>query len=174
MLLLLLPPPAGIVGVAQLDTFGDIIPPRTLSPQRDGAFGWVPRQGARGRDVTCGHPSPGKTNAYLWSVPFVWDTKAQITGSSWYFLGKGGGDTCVLSVCLTVCLRLFVCAVSWRQAAANHNIHTTPATRRRASHTHPPHCSLPPPPPKTTQQATRTSAMWRCRPVRSGVVWRAG
>lgn len=37
---------AGIVGVAQVDTFGDIIPPRTLSPQRDGAFGWVPRQGA--------------------------------------------------------------------------------------------------------------------------------
>jgi len=42
LLLLLLP---GIVRVAQVDTFGDIIPPRTLSPKRDGAFGWLPREG---------------------------------------------------------------------------------------------------------------------------------
>uniref|UniRef100_A0A383W7M9 N-acetyltransferase domain-containing protein n=1 Tax=Tetradesmus obliquus TaxID=3088 RepID=A0A383W7M9_TETOB len=35
----------GIVGVAQVDSFGDIIPPRTLNASRDGAVGWVKREG---------------------------------------------------------------------------------------------------------------------------------
>jgi hypothetical protein len=49
----------GIVGVGQVDTFGDIIPPRTLSAQRDGAFGWVQREGetgAYGRHGAVLHP----------------------------------------------------------------------------------------------------------------------
>eukprot|EP00879_Flechtneria_rotunda_P015472 GHRR01016180.1.p1 GENE.GHRR01016180.1~~GHRR01016180.1.p1 ORF type:complete len:339 (+),score=80.31 GHRR01016180.1:166-1182(+) len=36
---------AGIIGVAQVDSFGDIIPPKTLSATRDGAFGWIKREG---------------------------------------------------------------------------------------------------------------------------------
>jgi hypothetical protein len=31
--------------VAQLDTFGDVVPPKALSAARDGAIGWVPREG---------------------------------------------------------------------------------------------------------------------------------
>uniref|UniRef100_A0A6S8HWL5 N-acetyltransferase domain-containing protein n=2 Tax=Dunaliella tertiolecta TaxID=3047 RepID=A0A6S8HWL5_DUNTE len=33
------------VAVANLDSFGDLIPPKTLSPSRDGAFGWYKRPG---------------------------------------------------------------------------------------------------------------------------------
>jgi ribosomal protein S18 acetylase RimI-like enzyme len=35
---------SGILGVANVDTFGDLIPPRSLDPFRDGAFGWVKRE----------------------------------------------------------------------------------------------------------------------------------
>lgn len=35
----------GILGVAQLDSFADVIPPRTLNAARDGAIGWVKRDG---------------------------------------------------------------------------------------------------------------------------------
>ncbi len=36
---------AGLLGAAICDTFGNLIPPRTLDPVRDGAFGWIQRQG---------------------------------------------------------------------------------------------------------------------------------
>ena len=34
-----------LLGVAQLDSFGDVVPPKALSAARDGALGWVPRVG---------------------------------------------------------------------------------------------------------------------------------
>jgi hypothetical protein len=36
----------GILGVAQLDSFGDVVPPKALSAARDGAIGWIRREGA--------------------------------------------------------------------------------------------------------------------------------
>eukprot|EP00877_Chromochloris_zofingiensis_P014392 jgi/Chrzof1/9206/Cz03g39240.t1 len=35
----------GLLGVANVDTFGDLVPPKALSPWRDGAFGWIKREG---------------------------------------------------------------------------------------------------------------------------------
>jgi GNAT superfamily N-acetyltransferase len=35
----------GILGVAQLDSFGDVVPPKALNAQRDGAIGWIKREG---------------------------------------------------------------------------------------------------------------------------------
>lgn len=37
----------GLVGAVTLDTFGDLIPPKTLHPGRDGAFGWIKREGGQ-------------------------------------------------------------------------------------------------------------------------------
>jgi len=36
----------GVLGVAQLDSFGDVVPPKALDARRDGAIGWIKRDGA--------------------------------------------------------------------------------------------------------------------------------
>lgn len=47
------PPPVpllqsvGLVGVAAVDSFCDLVPPRELDPRRDGAFGLYRRDGER-------------------------------------------------------------------------------------------------------------------------------
>ena len=33
------------MGAAVVDSFGDVIPPKSLDPGRDGAFGWFKRAG---------------------------------------------------------------------------------------------------------------------------------
>ena len=35
----------GLVGVGIIDSFGDLVPPRSLDSQRDGAMGWYKREG---------------------------------------------------------------------------------------------------------------------------------
>jgi hypothetical protein len=63
----------GLLGVAQLDSFGDVIPPKALSAKRDGAVGWIRREGERGaaargaaragpwRRRRCGRAKGGRT-----------------------------------------------------------------------------------------------------------------
>jgi hypothetical protein len=48
----------GLLGAAQLDSFGDVVPPKTLNAQRDGAIGWIRREGEQDpgrRGRACGY-----------------------------------------------------------------------------------------------------------------------
>ena len=35
----------GLVGIGLVDSFGDLVPPRAMDAERDGAMGWYKREG---------------------------------------------------------------------------------------------------------------------------------